>query len=883
MKKQRVPEFITSPRKDLSLWQSAVASTVHEQLRKKNAKIKRNSPEVFTHPMVMATNHFVSQINKGLKVERPTLLDFMGKTDEEIYNDHYIHGYLAQHSFENANKSPLIKNDEEGDGNTLPYSDKIISEWAITAAIYVVYFAESFRFPDPYISLSSIDPIDPCIAWEIPVPSNVLILGDWATGLEDALQFLQAAITKYTPSCIIHIGDVYYSGLSTECQANLNDILTAAYNNLEIAPIPFFSIPGNHEYIGGSYTSEDGDGIPMPTSGPGGGYFDVTLPFNNTINNTYPNSNLPAQNASFFQLQTTDNLWQFLGMDTGHNSESFGNYLPAFGDANANYGPSVNADEAQCLQKGIDGFHGNTILLSHHQLFSANAKINGAGAIKGGNEYRNDYLMSYFRSRFAKVSAWFWGHEHALGIFQDGLYGLPKGRLIGNSGYEERWDQDPYTVNNQLTPYHQPLITPNTTNVGTDNVPWYNHTCAVIQFNAPIDGVPTPPDVLYLDFPVWPSTTDTNSYPAPPLVLNTLFQESLNTVNPYFIGWESGLNCVSNMNNVTVWGNIVFASAKGTVFAFDNATGAQLGINQLNGETGELRLLVVNENDTNNLFVSSASGNVYCLSLDNTIDWKWTCPLGHADTTNLTFGNGYLYAGNHGNVLKIDLLTHSVIKKADVALSTNDGEVRLAYNGNYLYAGSIGDLVVFDPDTLDQKGDKNYIKESLYGVVSLIVLPNGNVVGGSSGYVVEFSADGQSIINNYDLGHGILTEVRFDTDGINVYAGAGDFVACLNNGSVVWSSHLIPSSSSSSADLTDNVNVIYSNGYVFAGCHGFLCQLDAASGSVLTYWNNQADYDDVPIALNGMGICAVFTDHIIVDGDYMNQTYVACVSQLTLT
>ena len=39
------------------------------------------------------------------------------------------------------------------------------------------------------------------------------------------------------------------------------------------------------------------------------------------------------------------------------------------------------------------------------------------------------------------MSCWFWGHEHALTFFADDVYGLPKGRLLGNSGVHV-YDQD---------------------------------------------------------------------------------------------------------------------------------------------------------------------------------------------------------------------------------------------------------------------------------------------------------------------------------------------------------------------------------------------------------------------------------------------------------
>lgn len=33
------------------------------------------------------------------------------------------------------------------------------------------------------------------------------------------------------------------------------------------------------------------------------------------------------------------------------------------------------------------------------------------------------------------ISGWFWGHEHSLMLFKDNLFGLSKGRLLGNSSF----------------------------------------------------------------------------------------------------------------------------------------------------------------------------------------------------------------------------------------------------------------------------------------------------------------------------------------------------------------------------------------------------------------------------------------------------------------
>ncbi|MEO6978165.1 MAG: hypothetical protein ABI113_07275, partial [Mucilaginibacter sp.] len=129
----------------------------------------------------------------------------------------------------------------------------------------------------------------------------------------------------------------------------------------------------------------------------------------------------------------------------------------------------------------LDNFGGKTILLSHHQLFSASAVIDSKT-----KTYINPHLQATFAKYYKQVAAWFWGHEHILGIFAGDTKqtGLAKGRLVGNSGYEEWGGEDAYnTVANPTYPYLSPIV-----KVDTDAVTWksktyqfYEHGFALIQ------------------------------------------------------------------------------------------------------------------------------------------------------------------------------------------------------------------------------------------------------------------------------------------------------------------------------------------------------------------------------------------------------------------
>ncbi len=78
------------------------------------------------------------------------------------------------------------------------------------------------------------------------------------------------------------------------------------------------------------------------------------------------------QKASYFCLRTEDGAWQFLGMDTGYNDR----------DPTSPMAPGLQPSELKWHRDKLDRFRGSTIMLSHHQLFSAHAKLgDGPGLI----------------------------------------------------------------------------------------------------------------------------------------------------------------------------------------------------------------------------------------------------------------------------------------------------------------------------------------------------------------------------------------------------------------------------------------------------------------------------------------------------------------------
>src|SRR3954467_11749614 len=110
---------------------------------------------------------------------------------------------------------------------------------------------------------------------------------------------------------------------------------------------------------------------------------------------------------------------------------------------------ALREDELEWHQHKLRNFPGRSILLSHHQLYSATQVCGlppGAGPGDLNRKWVNTALWRQLGVDFGDhVAAWIWGHEHNLGIFADGyrpadwpgapgpeLGPLPKGRCAGH-------------------------------------------------------------------------------------------------------------------------------------------------------------------------------------------------------------------------------------------------------------------------------------------------------------------------------------------------------------------------------------------------------------------------------------------------------------------
>jgi 3',5'-cyclic AMP phosphodiesterase CpdA len=282
-------------------------------------------------------------------------------------------------------------------------------KWADTLVNYVAYFGpDGHRAEIPYIRPSAAIPGIIAVAPN----SRIALVGDWGTGTPTAVTVLEQ-IKLQQPNIFIHLGDIYYSGTPEECEVHFLQILDRALDRAN-SKIPVFNLAGNHDMYDG-----------------GVGYYGL-LPQLNAA---------PfQQKASFLCLRATDDSWQILGMDTGLHD-----YNPLSVDDAVTF---LDPAEEKWHLARIQEFPGRTILLSHHQLFSAFSRI-GSKASDGSVNPCNPQLLASFKKFNAgrKIAAWFWGHEHNLCIYQK-FAELDYGRCIGHGGIPVRvgGPSDPYGV-----------------------------------------------------------------------------------------------------------------------------------------------------------------------------------------------------------------------------------------------------------------------------------------------------------------------------------------------------------------------------------------------------------------------------------------------------
>ncbi len=295
------------------------------------------------------------------------------------------------------------------------------------------------------------------IRGKLPSHSKIGVIGDWGTGMQDAFFLLNDMLTRAPDiSAVVHLGDIYESGLPHECMAHFKEPIEKIFAK-KYPHIPFFAIPGNHEYFSA-----------------GGGYFSMIDTLNNGLEDIW------QQKRSYFVIRSVCNNWQIIGLDTGLGSTKChqqGQYCI----------PTVEYEEAKWAQKVIQCFSGKTILLTHHPFVSCDVYLNKQ--IYNDIKFFNINLLDTFWNEIDKIDLWLWGHDHWFIPFVKDLQVpqmendkrktpiLKRGVLLGGSAREIKQEDRKILYKNGVEKNKEGhFIVPEITQDGL-----YNHTYAIIN------------------------------------------------------------------------------------------------------------------------------------------------------------------------------------------------------------------------------------------------------------------------------------------------------------------------------------------------------------------------------------------------------------------
>ena len=227
--------------------------------------------------------------------------------------------------------------------------------------------------------------------------ARLVVVGDWGTGLPRAQAVARlmagevaAGLSDGRDVHVIHLGDVYYSGLPGENRRHVLDHWPVTRDQAA-AGVTSWSLNGNHDMYSGGF-----------------GYFQTLLGDERFTGQR----SADAQTTSFFRL--TSPSWDFVGLDTSWNSDLLSTGAVAV--LQEPQGAFVASVAAQSPRK--------LVLFSHHQLVSVYDQTDIGPEL-------TTKLRPVLDSN--RVTAWWWGHEHRNMAFRP-TQGVRFPRCVGHGG-----------------------------------------------------------------------------------------------------------------------------------------------------------------------------------------------------------------------------------------------------------------------------------------------------------------------------------------------------------------------------------------------------------------------------------------------------------------
>jgi hypothetical protein len=213
----------------------------------------------------------------------------------------------------------------------------------------------------------------------IPDDARIAVFGDWGTGMYGAPVIRDTIVNKLTRcDVVLHLGDTYYSGADDEIARRLIGDWPLRGGNTINR-----ALNGNHEMYSG-----------------GVAYFRALASFF-------------KQPASCFAMQNAN--WVLVGLDTAYKDFD------------------MSPEQVAWLKRIVTaaGSQRKLILFSHHQPFS---QLDDQGP--------NLQVALADLLEQQRVTAWFWGHEHRLVVYEPHLRWGVKGRCVGHGGFPSFRDTD---------------------------------------------------------------------------------------------------------------------------------------------------------------------------------------------------------------------------------------------------------------------------------------------------------------------------------------------------------------------------------------------------------------------------------------------------------
>ena len=448
---------------ELSLWQSALHQVLSQEPAQQDSTHRGIGVTALT-PEMLATSQVVKQFDRTGSFDMPAAAPAAGGAAQPAAAAPSVRTQCAQlaaqiayYSVTDPAKAAILRNEFVA-GTCDPL-------WAQCLAVYDAYRLSAKA--QPYINFQSID--DFVIEMCFPDNATIAVIGDWGTGMNAALILLQQIASNFQPDVLLHLGDIYYSGLPAECKMHFTDLIGRAWPDGGPRKKPLvFTLDGNHDRYAGS----------------NGGYYDLIKSLNTAQGKPQPNSYFAIRN----------NFWQFVAMDTGYydadpTATRAGTSMTKLVDQEVPWHWDKIKNDGTNVDRNVNPGGGRgTVLLSHHQLFS----FTGIGKNAAGRQMAvNPYLVNQFGGVFNLIDLWLWGHEHALCIFEPYSNGpgqpLPKGRCVGASAVPMYLSQKPVPDPNLFLPpgvSGPPTVIPGT-ELG-DNGTVFNYCYAMMNLAGPM-------------------------------------------------------------------------------------------------------------------------------------------------------------------------------------------------------------------------------------------------------------------------------------------------------------------------------------------------------------------------------------------------------------